>query len=127
MGQSGVNNSSDPVAAALQLLVLGGFLGWWAYLGGIVLGAVVLMQRVARARRAAIFAILMQFAPALALLAVILAALLQLALNLSLPAVLTSGVVSLALLAGPAASLWLVFTLIAGRRAVPREDGPGLV
>ena len=122
-----MNNSSDPVAAALQLLVLGGFLGWWAYLGGIVLGAAVLMRRAARARRAAIFTILMQFTPALALLAVLLAALLQLALNLSLPAVLTHGFVSVALLAGPAASLWLVFTLIAGRRAVLREDGPGLV
>lgn len=127
MGQSGVNSSSDPVAAALQLLILGGFLGWWAYLGGIVLGAAVLMRRVARARRTAIFSILMQFAPALALLVVILAALLQLLLNLSLPVFLTSGVVSLALLVGPAASLWLLFTLIGGRRAVPHEDSAGAV
>lgn len=127
MGQSSVNSSSDPVASALQLLVLGGVLGWWAYLGGIVLGAVVLMRRVAWVRRAAIIAILMQFAPAVALAAVILAALLQFALNMSLPAILTNGLVSLALLAGPAASLWLVFTLISGRRAVPRENGPGVV
>lgn len=122
-----MNSSSDPVLAALQLILMVGLLGWWAYVGGIVLGVVVLTRRIARLRRAAIFTIFMQFAPALALLAVILAALLQLALNLTLPAVLTNGFVGIALLAGPAASLWLVFTLIAGRRAVPREDGPGLV
>lgn len=115
-----MNSSSDPVLAALQLILVTGLLGWWAYVGGIVLGTVVLMRRAVRLRRAAIAAIVLQFAPLVAVAILLVAAMVQLALNLPFPTLLASGLAAVTLVVGPAATLWLILTMTAGRRTAPR-------
>ena len=117
----GVNTSSDPAFAAIQLMIMFGVVLWWAYVAGIVFAAVVVVRSRTWLRATAWWSLRAQIAPLAALLVLALICILQLALDRAL---ISEGagaaLVMTSLAAGPILSLWLIGALLVSRlRAAP--------
>tara|TARA_R110002124_G_scaffold86149_1_gene223038 strand:+ start:105 stop:497 length:393 start_codon:yes stop_codon:yes gene_type:complete len=113
-----VNTSGMPSFAAVQLLILGGILLSWAYLGGLVFAGIMFARARDGLRRMAAWSIAAQLMPAVMGVLLVPVIFLELAIDRSIvPAIVLNALAAIALLAGPAMSLLLIVKTIRRRRA----------
>ena len=113
-----MNTSGMPSFAAVQLLILGGILLSWAYLGGLVFAGIVYARARDGLRRTAGWSIAAQLMPAAMGMMLVPVIFLELAIDRSVvPAVVLNAIVAIALLVGPAMTVLLILNKIRGHRA----------
>ncbi|WP_354089766.1 hypothetical protein [Brevundimonas faecalis] len=98
------------------MIFLAGFFFWWVYLAGLGLGIVALVHAI-RLRRVAAFTIGLQFAPLMALLILFALAFVGLAVGQAIHAFFANTIAVTGLLAGPVATVWLIFAMVTSRAA----------